>query len=673
MNPESGRPPHRLRPDLMSSDKPDFRTDINGLRAYAVAAVMLFHFRIPGFTGGFSGVDVFFVISGFLMTKILVNDARITGRQEAWNWLTDFYLGRALRIVPALAALCATLLLLGAFLLLAPEFALLAANSVATLTFLSNFVFWLGADHYLKAASHENWLLHTWSLSVEWQFYLAYPPGLWLIWRLFRASRARLSTLIAGFAASFALSLFITPANPDAAFYLLPTRFWELLAGALVFFLPLPRSVNSGTKRLIEAAGFVLILAAVFLLDERSPWPGYRAAMPVLGSALVLLAARQDSPWTRLPIMQALGKWSYSLYLWHWPLVVGLFYLERLDDPYFATGALIATLMLGKLSHAWVETPTRRALSRHTRRSAFAFIAAASLTVALSALSILLASGVPGRQPQEVERLLAEIENINPRYHECHVPLGGPYKHCLYGGKKIRVIFVGDSHSISTVSAMQQALDDPKAGVLSFSYSWCPTIFGVKKTGQDDQCAGFNEWMLEQIASIPADVPLVIVNRTSAYPFGWHQPGDKDFGRPKVYFDSPVATPTPAFQAQFKEHLAASACRIARTRPVWMMRPIPEMMVDVPRVAARRQQFYGGTGDISLSLADYHQRHWLAWQAQDEARTRCGIHLLDPLPYLCDGKHCFGVRDSRSLYSDTNHLSEYGNRLLVPMFREALQ
>ena len=163
----------------MSPNSLEFRKDINGLRAYAVLAVMLYHFQIPFFNGGFVGVDVFFVISGYLMTRIILQ-----GMEKGNGWLLNFYYGRARRIIPAVLVLCAVLLFLGWFLVLPEDYRKLAKHSVAALTFSSNVTFWKESG-YFDVASHEKWLLHTWSLSVEWQFYLLYPLILWVARRLF--------------------------------------------------------------------------------------------------------------------------------------------------------------------------------------------------------------------------------------------------------------------------------------------------------------------------------------------------------------------------------------------------------------------------------------------------------------------------------------------------------
>ena len=653
----------------MSSSPPaTFRTDINGLRAYAVLAVMLYHFGVPGFGGGFIGVDVFFVISGFLMTRILIES--INGaRGVHWQWLSSFYLARARRIVPALLALCLGLLILGWYLLPSLDYRALGTHTLFALTFLSNIKFWREAG-YFDAASHDKWLVHTWSLSVEWQFYLLFPLLILLVWRLFPGRRAAFLALLIGFAVSLFLSVLITPRQSSAAFFLLPTRAWELFAGGLVYLLGSHWRPGAASAWRLEGIGFLLIFTAATAFSADSAWPGYRAVLPVAGAMLVLLAARQASPWTHPRPLQAIGNWSYSIYLWHWPVAVALVYLDRPQQIMPALLGMGLSILLGWLSYTWVENPGRRLLARSRPWPATAMVAALTLLVATPAFAVRQAAGVAGRLPPAAELIAAEAGNFNQRRTQCHSMGGLDFRRCVYGGTAIRGILVGDSHASAIATAVQQALPDPEQGLLTFTYTSCPTIFAIKKREREDlRCAEFNDWVMQEIANLPPDVPLIIVNRTSSNVFGSNRPEEAGYGQPSAYFDQPVTSPTRELQAEFARRLAASACLIARGRPVYQVRPLPEMPDDVPKVAARKQ-LLGQPVEIGVSLADYHQRHALVWAAQDQAHEDCNAQILDPLPWLCDDTQCPGLKNGRPLYYDSHHLSEYGNRYLVPMFQQ---
>ena len=243
----------------------DFRADVNGLRALAVSAVLLFHFNVPGFAGGFAGVDVFFVISGYLMTSI------ISRRLDDGNFsMGGFYRDRLLRIAPALVVLCGAMLAFGWFYLHWYEYRKLARHILASLGFVSNIVYF-NESGYFDHSPFKRWLLHTWSLSVEFQFYVLYPVLCSLIVRWF--GWRRVLPIVAVIAAlAFALSVYASPRYPSGAFYLLPTRAWELLAGALAFFLPAP--VSAVRARVLGYTGMLLIVASVMLISERTVWPG---------------------------------------------------------------------------------------------------------------------------------------------------------------------------------------------------------------------------------------------------------------------------------------------------------------------------------------------------------------------------------------------------------------
>lgn len=388
---------------MTDHNRPSFRPDINGLRAWAVAAVVLYHFGVPGFTGGFVGVDVFFVISGFLMTGLVVK-----GLERGTFSVIGFYMARGRRIVPALVVVCVVLLALGWFVLLPPDYKMLSTHSVYALSFLSNVEFWLEAG-YFDVASHEKWLLHTWSLSVEWQFYLILPLVLWVVWRVKPGRAAQTWVIGLGLAASLAASVWVTSSNASAAFYLLHTRAWEMLGGGLVFLLAGKLTLSAAQRRIVEAAGLLLIVLAVVIFDKGTVWPGWRAMLPVMAAMLVLVASR-TSVWTASALPQWLGDRSYSLYLWHWSVVVALVYVDLRDNPLAMAAGIVLTVVLGHLSYVWVENTSRKFLEQRRLPLAAGVLATVAVVVVVPAVAIWKQQGVAGRFPAAIE--LAAAENV---------------------------------------------------------------------------------------------------------------------------------------------------------------------------------------------------------------------------------------------------------------------
>ena len=333
-----------------------YRRDIDGLRAVAVIAVVLFHFGVPGFSGGFVGVDVFFVISGYLITSIIWRQ-----REASRFSFVEFWARRARRILPALFVMMAAVLAVGWFLMAPKDYEELGRSVRYQVMFVSNLLF-MRQEGYFDAASDLKPLLHTWSLAVEEQFYFVFPLLLTLLCSRFKHWRLALFSLLL---VSFGLSVWAVAQHPEKAFFLLPMRAWELLAGAMLAVAPARQSrLTPGAAQGISLLGMGLILVAVFGYDNSTPFPGAAALLPVLGVVALIWANEHQSTWvgrvlsTRL--MVGLGLISYSWYLWHWPVFVFGSYAGAQEFGPVLTGGLIAlTLILGYLSWRFVETPFR--------------------------------------------------------------------------------------------------------------------------------------------------------------------------------------------------------------------------------------------------------------------------------------------------------------------------
>jgi peptidoglycan/LPS O-acetylase OafA/YrhL len=637
-----------------------FRADINGLRAIALLAVLGFHFELAPLRGGFVGVDVFLVISGYLMTGIIL------GRLERGSFsVAGFYLDRARRIVPALALLLAAILAAGAFFLLPDEYALLARQAGSSALFVSNILHWRETG-YFDPGMDQKWLLHSWTLSLEWQFYLLYPLLLPLIVR-FLPPAARMTALAAAALLSFGLMLALARLAPAAGFYLLPPRAWELLAGGLVYLVA---PLSGRTARIAQGSGLALIAASVVLIDPAG-WPDGRALAPVAGTMLVILAARTGSRVTGNAIAAWIGLNSYSLYLWHWPVVVALRRSGHSGEwPWIAAG-LAATFLLGHLSWRFVERPARpRAGGPRigTARVAGSWRAAAAyglppLALALASLAIWRTHGIPQRFPAEVQ---AVVRDSIPRRvagaEPCYSTGALPSEPCRIGpaGAPVLATFLGDSHADAQLLGLIRALPAGTSGAVEFNaLVGCPPVLGLRPVLPRSPCGAFNARFLEPLAA-PRKTPLVLAASWAGYA-----------ARPAFRF--PGQGSSPPTTASFHAALLRSTCALAAGGPTYVVLPTPRFPYWVTRELQRRLIADPKAPDVAMPHSAHEARNRGVVAVLREAERSCGVRLLDPAPWLCRGGACQGSVGHRPLYRDDHHLTDRGASLLAPMFRRVFE
>lgn len=639
-----------------------FRNDINALRAWAVMAVVFYHFGVPGFSGGFVGVDVFFVISGFLMTGIITQ-----GLENKHFSLIDFYFARVRRILPGLIGLCLSVLVIGWLLLAPDDYVKMAQHVQDALSFSSNNTFRKEAG-YFDALSHDKWLLHTWSLSVEWQFYIILPLLMYPVWFFTKSKKWLLGVFLVFAMCSFFACISKTNSDATKAFYMLKYRSWEMFVGGLVYFLSEHKKLESIHSKILFYFGFVLIIGSIVLIDSDSLWPGYLAFVPVLGAALAVLSAEKDVWLNKISLMHWVGARSYSVYLFHWPIVVLLAYFQKSESVLWIASGVILSLVLGHISYIGIENPARKGFGLNKYMSAMA-VALTAVIVYSWAMYVVRVDGFPYRVDDFVVKLSNEQRNTAKNARDCI--FGDDKKKgalsCTYGPGPIKAIVLGDSHAAALVTGVQSAINGDDGAVYLWSRAACPFIRGV--TAKIDQdCDSFIKWVFEHIKNEPVNIPVVLISRSSLYAFGGNEgvAGNKII-KPPVYFDKPYDSPTPEFLEILKERSISTICELANDRKVYLVRPIPEMKVSVPQFMARYKMM-GIERRVSIPLTEYYARHQFIFALQDEAKARCGVEILDPVPYLCDKENCYGDLNGWPLYFDDDHLSEFGNKVLVPMF-----
>lgn len=633
---------------MSGSKSLNFRYDINGLRAIAVIAVVIFHFDPSWLPGGFAGVDVFFVISGFLMTSIIFR-----GFEKSSFSLIKFYIARANRIIPALAMLCLTVLLAGWFLLFPEEYEALGKHAASSITFISNFIYWQEAG-YFDAASHEKWLLHTWSLAVEWQFYLIYPLILLALKPLLGIDKLRHGVLVM----TLALLIFSIATSalwPSASYYLLATRSWELLAGGLVYLYPV--NLHKNAARGVAWAGILLIGLAYAIVDATYPWPGTWAIVPVLGTAMVIMAGVQNSWLTNNWVFQPLGRWSYSIYLWHWPLVV---FGYRYDIAYWWVAGITLSVLFGFLSYRFIENIRWQRIESLTAvwRAKPVWIGALAM---VAGLTIMTQQGLSGRFTPDMQSLLASMRP-SPYREQCHIDeYDNPRNACEYENENVTWAVFGDSHSVELAYALAKRLDEQNEGVKHYTFSGCaPSLL------QENGTSRCTRWYKEAVADIISDnrIDSVLINHR----YSWTLFGDHIPDYPAVPADA-----DPERTARILQSFDAAINKLASHKSqVVIMYPVPEIARTVPLLVASNDLFNESTDQvIGTSKAYYQKRNAVILKHLNSANYPDNVKVIRPGDTWCDKAKCYAVNGGKALYFDSNHPSVYGAQALISLMPQA--
>jgi peptidoglycan/LPS O-acetylase OafA/YrhL len=470
-----------------------YRPDIDGLRALAVMAVMLFHTFPRVLPGGFVGVDIFFVISGYLISRIVLSDL-----DNHTFSATAFYAHRIRRIFPALVIVLIVTFALGWRFLLPTELVSLCKNIVASALFSANLML-LSEVGYFDLAAHMKPLLHLWSLGIEEQFYLVWP---WIL--LLLPKRWLTTAMIAMIAASFALNVAMVRGYPSETFYLPFTRAWELLAGALLTQIPVPGQRTNGA---LGICGLSAVVASFFLFDAHTAFPGWTAALPVIGTAMLI--ASEGSFISRLIFTHRtavkVGLISYPLYLWHWPLLVfaEIYKFRPLTD--IQRGLVIGvTFVLAWLTYKLLEQPIRLAGNAFVRPL---IVSMAALAIAAMAPSM----GYVPALPAAIAQLATPPANgIGWRVHECMLAQDEPidFPSSCVDQKRPLIAIWGDSTASALIPGMRRLQQDFEFGIAQYTISSCPPLL-IRTDTTTERCIERNQKVVERLGLLAPDIVLL--------------------------------------------------------------------------------------------------------------------------------------------------------------------
>lgn len=636
-----------------------YRPEIDGLRAIAVLAVVLFHARVPGLSGGFVGVDVFFVISGYLIARLIQRE-----QAEGRFSFMGFYERRVRRILPALLAMLAASGV--AALILLPQDLQRFGSSLAAITVFASNVEFARWNDYFGFATGSAPLLHTWSLAVEEQFYIVFPLLLALAGRW--APRALIPLLALTAAGSFGYSAWAAEHSATLAFYSPLSRAWEFLIGVLLATAGQSAPRNRRLGDVLAFAGLAAIAFAVWRLTPASPFPGVNALAPCLGAALFIHGARAPGSLAARALslrpLVVLGLISYSLYLWHWPLIVfGSYYV--LDEAWITPvriGLAALALPVAFASWRWIEQPFRRVGGRLSRRTLFAAAAAGSLALGLYGVALWSQDGLPRRFAPAV---LRETSPDVKRAFRCAGQPLDRYRtnsDCLIGDPSHRPSFVlwGDSHA----AMYREGLDAlaRREGVAGYDFTalGCTPLIGFREAAWQG-CQTRNRRVLEIIAQ---ERPRAVIFAGKWGPtFGpFIRPDSRGVWTRQVGHD-------PRFtQGEAREALETTVAALtALGVEVYFVEDIPFILAAAPdRVAKARVLAVPVRAEIPRN--EYlHQLSGAAPVAR-ALESRGEVRILRPGGLLCDRATCSALAGTEFLYRDGGHLNGRGALRVAPAF-----
>lgn len=617
-----------------------YRADIDGLRTLAVIPVVLYHLGTPFVSGGYVGVDVFFVISGFLITGIINREL-----QSKSFSIIRFYERRFRRILPALFFVIAIVAIASWFILLPQDFEDFGESVVATALFASNLLFW-HQTNYFDAAVDTKPLIHTWSLALEEQYYLLFPPLLAGLWRW--ASHKVVITLLMITIGSFVVCCVGVAQGWSAAYYLLPFRAWELLIGSMLALVAVPTIPSRWLREAIGIIGLACIVGPALLLTSESPFPGYNALLPVLGSALLLgLGARpSETPTLATRILSLrlfvwIGLISYSLYLWHWPVIVLTKYvtLGQMTAPIMVV-VFVSCLMLAWASWRFVERPFRNKSVKGS--TIFAFSAFVTATASVAGGVLVSMEGVRSRFPEvaQIEKgILAQRaadKKAQCMIGENGLPWRGPEYCFVTRGSGTRILLWGDSHANHFVQALRELNGSVKGTILAYGMTACTPILDLPSTRRPN-CIPAKNRVLELVREHRIQ-RVIISGYWSAAP-------------------QSIATDQAPSLADTVRRLKALGVDVAiiGDSPVFYLKEPVFLYARALAAGSAVAPLYIPTRNDPLINSQIR-------------RIVGNKNFFDPLSVLCKKSECLALDKGEPLFVDDHHLSRFGaKRLLVAM------
>ena len=649
-----------------------YRKDIDGLRAFAVLPVIFFHAGIDFFKGGFLGVDIFFVISGFLITTILLGELE----QNKFS-IVNFYERRARRILPALFIVLITTYVAGVILMPALEFKEFSQSLVSVVAFVSNLFFFLEID-YFSLAAEEMPLLHTWSLAIEEQYYIFFPPLLYLIW----VKSKRLLPIILWImtlASIVAVMIHNHLGQESANFYSPISRAWELMAGSISAYVAHKGMIRVGNKFVADLA-FALLLLCLIVWPDNVYHPGLLTILPVVATCAVILYCSPASISYKIlsnSFFVFVGLISYSLYLWHQP-ILALLRLKTVGHPSMVLFALAIglTFLLAYLSYKYVETPFRNK-KRYGRKFIFGYSFVGLACFGLLGITGHFKDGFSSRF-DNISQLQASMKS-SPKRKTCHSSSTNyiqPSDACEYFGSMVKWASFGDSHTVEPAYALASSLASDDIGLSHHSFSGCPPVFGYTVKGQE-VCIS---WINDTLTHLENDknISTVLVG----FRYTYHLFGDNTELYPSVpslpSIDI-VSDKNLSHQEKIEMYWEGIEHVVKRLldaeKKVILLEPVPELPIHISKAVTPWSIFSDKTMldiDTSTSKNYFEERHKVVLDKLESLTPHENLIRLSVYDALCNELGCPAAKNGRALYFDDDHLSVYGSELLIDALNSKL-
>lgn len=612
--------------------RPDYRPDIDGLRAIAVIAVLLSHLKIPHFGGGYIGVDMFFVISGY----VIYGDYRRRAAVGPFS-ATDFLWRRLRRLGPQLFAMLTAVLVASAVILLPSDFQRLPARLVATALGLSNWLFAYQAD-YFAPSSEWNVLLHSWTLSVEFQFYIAFPVIILLL------ARKRPDALPSALAIIALLSLVycLWPrAGGGTVYFDTFARAWEFLLGCLLQHLRVPEA-SKRLSTIISVIALAVLAASIHLFGRDGGYPDWRVLLPTLATAALILFLPRSAVQSLLESRAAVGtgRMSYAIYIWHWPFIVFATYVwpGALENVMATVALTLVILAVSWATWRFVEEPMRRPALLPEPEFRRVFLISLIVLCGVSG-SVWLLGGWPARFDRKVVEIESYAANVNLRRDKCHrgsidqLPLD---QSCTYGAAVTPSLAIwSDSHGVELIAALAPWLAQHQKSAVQYSFSSCPP---VAPSADETDCERFNQAAFARLMNDRKITDVILAGA----------------------LDSPNYRNNAQWRRQF---LAAANGLLTRGKRLILIYPVPNQNFPVPRAMANAARFSLPYDNARVRRSDYLKRTRAVFSVYDSLGGKNVIRIY-PDRVFCKTGMCAVSHDGKPLYFDDNHLSLFGARQL---------